>query len=183
LLIVPNSGIIKDITIVLSDTIKSKVLNSPEYLELLEKGSAIISADLRGFGETLQKPDPNEKKFFNKEYRLAATSLHIGRPLLGQRVADIFTVVDFIASSDIMKSKPVHIISIGMTIPAAVHAVFLDDRISALRTLGRILPWKYYLNNSLEKDVYSCIVPNALRYYDLDDLLEIIKKSARIRDS
>src|SRR5262249_18108291 len=59
---------------------------------LARAGRRVLALDRRGFGETApaapQKPPP-----FGVDYREAFMALHLGRPLLGQRVADLLAVV------------------------------------------------------------------------------------------
>jgi dienelactone hydrolase len=175
IILTPQNEKIDSVIIIVDEVGKVESVKNSEYIDNIRRANVLVIPDIRGFGETLPKPDPNEKKFFNKEYRLALTSLHIGKPLLGQRVTDIITIMDFINSLPLLKGKPISLISKGMIIPASIHAAVLDERISRLIILDKIFTWKYYLNNLLEKDVYSNVAPGALRYYDLDDLMELLR--------
>ena len=59
--------------------------------------------------------------------------MHLNRPLLGQRVLDVLSLVKAI------KSDNVQIVGVGITGPVALHAAALDGRIKEI-TLENSLP-------------------------------------------
>jgi hypothetical protein len=61
----------------------------------LTEGKILLLADLRGLGETTDPAFYTDAKYWNREYRNAMISMHIGRPIMGQRVVDILTLLDF----------------------------------------------------------------------------------------
>jgi hypothetical protein len=107
-------------------------------------------------------------------------ALHNGNPLIGQRVTDVFSVLDFIASETSLRDKPIRFIAKGSLAPVALHAAFLDRRISKLELDRDITPWKHYLDNPLELNQLSQVIPGVLQYYDLPDLLKLLKGSVSI---
>ena len=62
------------------------------------QGTAVLLADLRGLGETTDPAAFNDPKYYNQEYRDALLTLHLGRPLLAQRVADVGSLLLLIRS-------------------------------------------------------------------------------------
>lgn len=71
----------------------TRVMKSTLVRELLNEKTAVFTVDLRGFGET--RDAGSNAKYQSHSHRTANVATHIGRPLLGQRVGDLLSVVDF----------------------------------------------------------------------------------------
>jgi hypothetical protein len=147
---------------------------------LASNGQTILAFDMRGTGETADAEVHNDPKFLNKEYRNAVLALYNGKPLMGQRVTDVFMALDFIYSDSRLKNKPVRFIAKGNITPAALHAAFLDKRISKLVISGNINSWKQYLDNPVELNQQSQVIPGVLQYYDLPDLVSLLKGTVSV---
>lgn len=150
---------------------KSHVLADSALLGIqCAKGRTLFLADLRGMGETAEKPGANDPKYYNSEYHNAILSLHTGRPLPGQRVRDIMTLLDYITSIEQLKGKPVRIIANGPAATASLMAAVIDRRITALDLSETIKSFAEIAERPMEKDWYSYVVPGILCYFDLPDL-------------
>ena len=136
--------------------------------KLLNKQTALLTVDLRGFGETKDKG--SNQKYQSHSHRTANVSTHIGRPLLGQRVADLLTVIDFIDSLDAKRN--ISLIGLNAAAPVALHAAALDKRISKLSLKeSPINSWeKDLVAKPLRSNMADHVVPNALLWYDLPHL-------------
>jgi len=131
----------------------------------------IILADLRGMGETAEKPQANDPKYYNNEYHNAVLALHTGRPLPGQRVTDILMLLDYIAAEDDLKGLPVKIVATGpAALPTLMAAVF-DHRITALELSETIATFAEITDRPTEKDWFSYLVPGMAKYFDIPDLV------------
>jgi hypothetical protein len=130
----------------------------------------LIAADLRGMGETAEKPQANDPKYYNSEYHNAVLGMHIGRPLPGQRVTDILIILEYTGNKDELHGLPVKIIASGPAAPAALMAAFLDDRIVSLELSSTIRSFREITDNPVEKDWFSYIIPGIMQYFDLPDL-------------
>jgi dienelactone hydrolase len=148
----------------------------------LTDGTILLVADLRGIGETADPPLYNDSKYWNFEYRNAMTSMHIGRPILGQRVTDVITLLDFCNGHKELKGHPVHIRATGLYGPVVIHAAFLDERIGSVDITKSIKSWQSYLTVPLQRDMYSNVLYGALQYYDLPDLIRMTERPVRITD-
>jgi hypothetical protein len=138
------------------------------FVNCWPEGDIIVLCDLRGIGETEDKAEFNDPKYYNKEYRNAMLALHNGRPLVGQRATDILSAVNMVNADPMTAGLPVRVIASGVnTLPAQHAAVFSD--IEVLLT-GSIRSWKEILNKPLTRDWYSYIIPGVLKYYDLPQL-------------
>ncbi|MDR2804831.1 MAG: hypothetical protein LBB85_04200 [Dysgonamonadaceae bacterium] len=171
------------IRLILQEAGKNAFLN--EYTALtaaISDGTILLTADLRGLGETIDPAFYNDAKYWNFEYRNAMISMHAGKPILGQRVQDILTIVDFCATQKELKGHPVQIRANGIYGPAGIHAAFLDDRIASADISRSVRTWKNYLAGPLQYDMYSNVLYGVLNYYDLPDLVRLSGKSIRFSD-
>lgn len=169
------------ITILLNEQGKNEVLNDQRTIEsYVNQNEILLVADLRGYGETADPLSLNDTKYWNREYRNAMTSMHIGKPIVGQRVVDIKTILDFIDTLGELKGRTVKIKATGTYGPVAIHATFLDNRISNTEITGSVKSYIEYLKNPMQRDVYSNVLYGVLQYYDLKDLIELSGKN-RIR--
>ena len=172
LILNPQPGIDTDTVIVCLDHRgKSHVLADTAFIALqAANGRTLLLADLRGMGETAEKPVANDPKYYNSEYHNAILSLNIGRPLPGQRVKDIIMILDYLSSQGELKGKPVKIIATGPAATAALMTAVTDRRICALELSETIRSFETVAEKPMEKDWYSYIVPGILCFFDLPDL-------------
>lgn len=173
LVVFPDTA--KRIIIWLYDKGKNKLADSLALIHSYkQKGYAIILADLRGLGETEDRAEFNDPKYYNKEYRNAMLAVHIAQPLVGQRVTDVLTLLEFSGKDQRLAGLPVEMHASGRAAISALHAMAINSKISTLNLYDCIRSYKEVLENPAGKDWYSYIVPNILRYYDLPDLVQFI---------
>jgi hypothetical protein len=139
----------------------------------VNRNEIMVAADLRGYGETADPLSYNDTKYWNREYRNAMISMHIGKPVMGQRVLDIMSLVDFIRTNDLLKGHKINLVANGSYGPVAVHAAFLDDRIDRAEISGSVKSFSEYLKNPMQRDVYTNVLYGVLKYYDLKDLVDL----------
>ena len=162
-----------EVEIRLSDQGKAALLGELDRFDAASDGTILVFADLRGIGESADPADLNLLKYWNKEYRIAAGSLHVGRPLPGQRVVDVLTLLDFCDADARLEGRPVRIVAEGACGPVAAHAAVLDPRIRHATLRRSLKTWRSYLENPLQYDMLSNVVPGVLRCYDLPDLVRL----------
>jgi hypothetical protein len=138
-----------------------------------ETGKIYLLADLRGMGETAEKPGANDPKYYNSEYHNAVLSLHTGQSLPGQRVTDILTLLDFATTQRNINKLPVKITATGPAASAALMAAICDNRITSLQLSATIRSFAEITERPMEKDWYSYIVPGIMKYFDLPDLASL----------
>jgi len=102
--------------------------------------------------------------------------MHAGKPIMGQRVTDILSLLGFMENDTRLKNHPVSIVASGAYGPTVVHATFLDKRIRQCEISGSVKSFNDFLRNSLQKDVYSNVLYGVLKYYDLPDLVSLSGK-------
>ncbi len=156
--------------ILLNDSGMTATLQNEKLNELLAQGSVVLLADPRGIGETKDVPEKNNKKFYNEDYRNAALSIMLDKPLLGQRVVDVFSMLDAIETQPELKGKQIICLSEGNIGVVALHARYLDSRLTEVRTDNSLESWMDMLADPTVKNRMSLVVPKALLYYDIPDL-------------
>ncbi len=134
------------------------------------QGTAVLLADLRGLGETTDPTAFNDPKYYNQEYRDALLALHLGRPLLTQRVADVRTLLSFIQNESRLATLPLLLRADGPAALVALHAAVVLPGIAQVQVSGGPPSFTYFLDNPAAKDAYSAVLPGVLRYYDVPDL-------------
>jgi len=135
----------------------------------------VLSIDVRGYGETADNPEKNPSKFFNVEFRTAVLAIHIGRPLLGQRVEDVVAALDMLAARDDVDRGQIELVGVGRAGPVALHAAALDARFAGVVVRSEIRSWiDDVVAKPLQPDLFGHVVPGALEKYDLPDLERVI---------
>jgi len=159
------------------------------------QGTAVLLADLRGLGEITDLAAFNDPKYYNQEYRPALLALHLGQPLLAQRVLDVGSLLAFIRNDSRLSQVPMLLRADGRAALVALHAALLSPRVvkkphagstASNQPLANGLNWApqieqvqvsndwtsftYFLENPAAKEAYSEILPGVLRAYDIPDL-------------
>lgn len=138
---------------------------------IVESADALmIHASLRGFGKTA----PGELKagkapYFGVDFKESFLSLHIDRPLPGQRVLDLQNVIRF------KKAKQTHLMSNGpSSCLAALHAAALDTNLQSVTLEGALLSWSNVVRTPISYNQLTNVVPGVLKHYDLPELATMI---------
>src|SRR5262249_47332795 len=135
--------------------------------KLMKDGFRVLALDLRGMGETAPgQPSKGRPNYFGSDYFEAFVSLHLGRPLLGQRATDILAVVAKMAG----ESEDIQLIGVGSAGPAALHAAALEPRIKRLTLEDALVSWSAVVRMPISYNQLTNVVPGALAVYDLPDL-------------
>lgn len=173
----PNNIQNKKLIICLSDKGKSDIINNDSLLKsYYTKGDALLIADLRGMGETVDAAAFNNTKYYNKEYRNAMLALFIGESLPSQRAEDIFTLLDYCNTNARLKHLYIDINAYGTAAEPALIAASLDSRINDLQYNDSVKSFYDLMRHPVMKDQYSYVIPDVLQYFDLPDLEAFIHK-------
>jgi hypothetical protein len=161
---------------------KNEIMNDANTVDRYKQETIMVAADLRGFGETQDPLSLSDPSQWNREYRNAMISMHTGKPIMGQRVIDLMSILDFFASDPLFKGHKVNIVADGAYGPVVVHAAYLDQRISSAVISRSIKSFNEYLKNPLQRDIYSNVLYGVLKYYDLQDLINLTGNRVRFAD-
>ena len=171
-------GKIKKVIVWFNEAGKNKIADSASLInDYLQQQAAVVLADLRGMGETEDRAELNDPKYYNREYRNAMLALHIGRPLIGQRLIDVQTTLEFIEENEQLRNLQVEVNASGIAALPAIYAALLNDKIGHLNLYGLIRSFRNILENPAGKNWYSYVIPAVVKYYDLPDILQILGKA------
>ncbi|MBI2949296.1 MAG: acetylxylan esterase [Verrucomicrobia bacterium] len=137
--------------------------------KLVQAGHVVLAADLRGLGET----DPGSQNLWGGKSGDIFLAYLLGQSILGLRTEDTFVCARFLSELD-GASGPlkVHLISIGLTGPVALHAAALENQLFDTVKLVRSLhSWTDVVRYPAAPRQLVNVVHGALRTYDLPDLL------------
>ena len=163
----PAAGSDKVLTLVIHGRGKQAVANAGGILESeAQAGRRALALDLRGIGETAPG-EPATNKLLGTDPREAFLALHLSRPLLGQRVADVLAVVGGLIEEGVSE---IRLTGMGAAGPVALHAALLEPRLAALGLNGCVVSWTDVVHTPLAVNQLTNVVPNALAVYDLPDL-------------
>jgi hypothetical protein len=126
-------------------------------------GRRELLVDLRGMGETA----PQTRSPLGADSKEALLSLHLGRPLLGQRVGDLLAVIGAMSEPS---RKDVILVAEGAAAPVALHAAALSPTIVHLVLSGMTTCWSDVARAPTTRNQLGNVVPGALGFYDLPDL-------------
>jgi pimeloyl-ACP methyl ester carboxylesterase len=134
---------------------------------LTDTGHRVLALDLRGLGETAP-PRSYDKR--QQDFQEAYLALHIGRPLLGQRVLDLLSVLAWTLADPATAPASVAAVGVEAAAPVVLHAAALDPRIAEVTLDRGLVSWSAVARAKLNRDQLANAVPGALRHYDLPDL-------------
>jgi cephalosporin-C deacetylase-like acetyl esterase len=133
--------------------------------KLVKEGYEVLALDVRGFGETAPGvADGKKPNYFGVDYKDIFIAQHLNRPLLGQRVYDVLTILDT------LPDKEVRLIGVGAAVPIALHAAALEPRIKEVTLERGVVSWSAVARTPVSLNQLTNVVPGALAVYDLPDL-------------
>jgi hypothetical protein len=149
-----------------------------EVERLVKGGRSVIAVDLRGWGETAPAVvEPGKEPTFGVEYKEAFLSLHLGRPLLGQRVWDLMNVIGPGGKGEF------ELFGVGSAAPVVLHVAAFDERVKAVTIDGGLVSWDNILRTPISRNQLANVVPGVLKEYDLPDLAEsLVPRKLTIRN-
>jgi dienelactone hydrolase/pimeloyl-ACP methyl ester carboxylesterase len=130
--------------------------------KLIAGGRWVLAPDLRGFGRTAPAAIPARGPGpFGVDFKEAFLAIHLGRPLLGQRVFDLLA-----GKGD----GEARLVGVGAAAPVALHAAFLDPGFTEVVLERGLVSWAAVVRAPVSVNQLTNVVPGALKVYDLPDL-------------
>jgi dienelactone hydrolase len=143
--------------------------------KLTQDGIDVLALDLRGTGETAPGIASGKPSFFGVDSRETFLSLHLNRPLLGQRVFDLLAVLEYLKTEQKEFPKVTKTLwAKGSAVPIALHAAALEPLLKGVVTEGGVVSWAAVVRSPINFDQFTNVVPRALKVYDLPDLAPLI---------
>jgi dienelactone hydrolase len=134
------------------------------------RAGPFLAIDLRGMGETL--PDGKRvgwERYFNLDWRESFLGMDLDRPLLGQRVFDLLSVLGALDAPQGFRA-----VGVGSGAPIVLHAAALDSRIAETALEGGVISWSAVARTAVTTNQLTNVVPGALQVYDLPDLAALV---------
>lgn len=164
-----------DVILYLSQDGKSAAAMAGGDLErLVKSGRTVLAVDLRGIGELSPQGAKGNNSLFGSDSREAFLALHLDRPLLGQRVTDVLSLVEYICTH-VRPGRKVEINATGSVCPIVQHAGLFTSQISAVQLQEGTTSWTDVILNPTTRNQLTNVVPGALKVYDLTDLPHALK--------
>jgi len=150
-----------------------KKASAPEAEQLVTSGMVVLSIDARGFGETQVNTDVDSKEFnhYFGDFKDAMTALLIGKTMVGMRALDITRGVDLLSARQGIDRGKIYVYGKkGGSVPS-LYAAVLDRRIRKLILEDMLSSYDSVGENIIHRQVFESVVPGALKFYDLTDLV------------
>jgi len=143
--------------------------------QLKSSHGRIVLVDPRGLGKTSPKATGQDQRRspFGRDWKEAYIALYLDRPLLGQRVADLLSILEGLdAESGGKEHGGFDVVGFGPAGPVVLHAALLDDRglIRSVTLERSLVSWSNILQTKISRDQLASVVPGALQSYDLPDV-------------
>ncbi len=160
--------------IIVSQYGKNGEQTKEEIRKELKQNHLVLSVDVCNTGELADKRriDAN-----NCEFWIAKLPLYEGKTLMTYRVEDLLMVTKYLQKQKRIDYHDIRLVSIGYTGPAALHAAAFGQYFSRIKLIGSLASWRDVANAYHSKNQLANIVPGALNYYDLPDLVRLAPKT------
>ena len=141
--------------------------------KLVRAGHVVLAVDLRGLGETITDGKDNYGPYIEPGWLDVCLAYLVDRSYLAMWAEDVLVSARFLAGFEAgAKPNRVHLVSIGATGPAAMHAAALEPGLFASVTLRKCLrSWSDVVHDPLARHQLANAVHGALVVYDLPDLV------------
>jgi dienelactone hydrolase len=144
----------------------------PEKLDdVVDTHTHVVLIGLRGTSETQPGAESRRDWPFGSDWKEAFMGIHLARPLLGQRVVDVLSVLQGL-NAEYGVGPGFDLVGVGAAGPIMLHAALLDQKglIKEVTLERSLTSWEDLVKQGLSRDQLGNIVPGALRVYDLPEL-------------
>ena len=143
------------------------------YQNLALQGFAICVPDLRGLGDLMPEMgpgNPRHARSHNEEEAYAWAGLMLGKPMLGQRVSDILSVVRAAKAHPALQARSIVLAAQGkLTVPAQCAAA-LSTNINRLFLAGGLTSFRSVVETENYGHAFSNFIPGLLEHIDLPEI-------------
>jgi hypothetical protein len=163
----------KPLVIVLEPGGRNAWHESGLYNRMAAEGCVVCVPDLRGIGDMtpeFSRGAARHARPHNSEEDYAWSSLILGKPLAGQRVTDILSIVQGLRSRPEFARRPVILAARGVLTVPAQFAAALEPAIGSLYLAEGLISFRSIVETELYKYPLGNFVPNLLAHTDLPEL-------------
>lgn len=141
----------------------------------------ILSVDISTCGENkLNYSCTDVLAWSNNETALAYYSFALNKPTLGLMTRDILASIKYIRSLENIDENNISLIGIGKGAIATLHATLIDGNIKNLELIDMIDGYYQFFEQYPYKLKLEYMIPDILKYYDLPDIIKILKNTTNI---
>jgi len=143
------------------------------YNRMAAEGCVVCAPDLRGIGDMTPEFSRGAARHagpHNSEEEYAWSSLILGKPLAGQRVTDILSVVRGLRTRPEFARRPVVVAARGVLSVPAQFAAALEPAIGTLYLAEGLISFRSIVETEVYKYPFGNFVPNLLAHTDLPEL-------------
>lgn len=133
-------------------------------------GWNVLALEPRGAGGTEEAKSP----FTGDWTLLSLRALLVGKTPVGMRTDDALAAINWLATRPEAAPDRIAITGVGALGPVALHAAFLDDRISQVTTDGGIISYREFVERPISMNMAEVNLPGVLTKYDLPDLMAVL---------
>ncbi|HLN28009.1 MAG TPA: alpha/beta hydrolase family protein [Gemmataceae bacterium] len=150
---------------------KDEAVKHPLWVALLSKGWIVLSADLRATGASRPAGDAIAGAL---DHNSAEHSVWIGRPLLGQWVFDVLSILDWMGTQPEMDSRRFAVVGLGQAGVVAICAAgIFDDRVASAAALQT--PATYVTRQAYHAGTHmGLLAPRIVQIADIPQLAALI---------
>jgi len=168
----------KHLLLVLDQQGNDRLWFSPEVDRILPEDSCVIcSADIRGIGSMKPGYSPGEaayESWHEQEENYAWSSLMLGRPLVGQRVTDILTVIRALSKHEGTAGRSIYVAASGKLTVPAIFAAALEPSIAGVYLYGGLVSFRSIVETEIYAHPFANFVPNFLNHTDIPEIVATI---------
>jgi dienelactone hydrolase len=147
-----------------------------ELDELARQGKTVLAVDLHGTGETAQNGKDHYRLSQYINWADCNRAYLLGKSIVGMRLEDILTCVNYLSSINHPEKNKVELIAIGEVCTPALHAAFLyPDKISKSTLRNSLVSWANVIKNQYSINQLSNTIHGVLKYYDIPDLIKFMR--------
>jgi len=143
------------------------------YQNLALQGFSVCVPDLRGLGDMMPEMgpgNPRHARSHNDEEAYAWAGLMLGKPMLGQRVSDILSVVRAAKAHPALQNRSIMLAAQGkLTVPAQCAAA-LSPNINRLLLAGGLTSFRSVVETENYGHAFANFVPDLLLHTDLPEI-------------
>jgi dienelactone hydrolase len=143
------------------------------YNRIAVEGCVVCAPDLRGIGDMtpeFSRGAARHARPHNSEEEYAWSALVLGKPLAGQRVTDILSIVRGLRSRPEFARRRVVLAARGVLTVPALFAAALEPAIDSLYLSDGLISFKSIVETEVYKYPFGNFVPNLLAHTDLPEL-------------
>lgn len=143
------------------------------YQNLTLQGFAVCLPDLRGLGDLMPEMapgNPRHARSHNEDEAYAWAGLMLGKPMLGQRVSDILSVIRAARAHPALQNRQILLAAQGkLTVPAQCAAA-LSTHVNRLFVAGGLTSFRSIVETENYGHAFANFIPGLLEHTDLPDI-------------